>query len=141
MCLIISLLACQHPSLQLFHPILRTVLEEGFSPPPTSSPGLKTVVPNRMSPPISDFFAILVIIIFSSFFQYHFTSILAPFWTPTWTQNRSKIHQKSIPRAIWKTSNFFHRFLIEFYWISGSSQPRFSASRSNGKQNFKISPV
>ena len=37
-------LACQHTSLQLLHPILRSVLEEGFSPPPTSSPGLWTAV-------------------------------------------------------------------------------------------------
>ena len=51
---------------------------------------------------------------FQWFFQHHLISILTPFCLPTWSQNRSKIHEKSIPRAIWKTSNFFHLFFIEF---------------------------
>ena len=41
-------------------------------------------------PPVSGFFAILVIIIFSSFFQPPFVLILAPFWLQTWRQSHLK---------------------------------------------------
>ena len=77
---------------QLLHPILYTVLEEGFSPPPTSSPGLWTGVVFALVTTYIQFFAILAIIIFSSFFKPPFISIFAPFWLPTWCPNRSKIH-------------------------------------------------
>ena len=69
--------------------------------------------------------AIKSYLFFQWFFQHHLISILSPFWLPTSSQNRSPIHQKSIPRAIWETSNFVHWLLIEFQWISVSSQPHF----------------
>ena len=50
-------------------------------------------------------------------FRHPFISILTAFWLPTWSQNRSKIHKKSIPRVIWKTSNLFHRFFSDFSCI------------------------
>ena len=43
-----------------------------------------------------NFTTILVIIIFSSFFQHPLTSILVRFWTPTWSQNPSKIRSGAV---------------------------------------------
>ena len=51
---------------------------------------------------------------FSSIFQHYLISIFTRFCLPTWSKNPSKIDRKSIPRAIWKTSNFLHRFFIDF---------------------------
>ena len=100
-------LACQHSSLQLLYPILCTVLEEGFSPPPTSSPGLKTVVPNV---PVATNIQLFrhsghhrFFIIFSTRFYVDFGSIL----DPTWNQNRSKIGPKT---DFFEFRNYIRRF-------------------------------
>ena len=85
----------RHPSLQLLHPML-SILEEGFTPPPTSSPGLKTVVPNSLGALYIQFLAILVIIIFSPFF-------LHPVYVDG-AQLGSKMAPKSTPKVIFWSS-------------------------------------
>ena len=102
-------LACQHLSLQLLHPIL-SVLEEGFSPPPPSPPGLKPV---RSRGPVLTYIQLIRHPghhHFFIFFQHHFILIFTWFWLPTWRKNPLKIDQKSIRILI----NFRYRFLIDF---------------------------
>ena len=86
-------LAWQHPSLQLLPPML-SILEEGFTPPPTSSPGLKTVVPN---PFVTNFLQFCshpghhhFFIIFSTSFCDDFCSILELKLEPKSLQNRPR---------------------------------------------------
>ena len=121
-------LACQHPSLQLLHPMPLYCINPSNSytqsfvlywrrglallPPPPW--GLESRLFSVSWAPRCHLSAIQAIIIFSSFFQHHFMSIFTRIWPPTWSKNPSKIYQKSIPRATWKTSNFLHRFFIDF---------------------------
>jgi hypothetical protein len=70
-------------------------MEEGFTPPPTSSPGLKTAPPNTAVATYIQLFRHSghhrFFIIFSTRFYVDFGSIL----DPTWKQNRSKIDPKT----------------------------------------------
>ena len=79
--------------------ILYTVLEEGFSPPPTSSPGLKTVVPNALVATYIRFFRHPghhhFFIIFPTPFYIDSCSILAPNLRPKSLQNPLKLDLKS----------------------------------------------
>ena len=84
---------------QLLHPILLPVLEEGFSPPPTSSPGVwtgrsragvTTYIQFFRHPGHHHFF-----IIFPTPFYIDFCSILAPNLVPKSFQNPLKIDPKS----------------------------------------------
>ena len=92
-------LAWQHPSLQLLYPMLCT-MEEGFTPPPTSSPGLKTAGPNAAVATYIQLFRHSGHHRFFIIFQHVFMLTLVQFWT----QLGSKIAQKSIPRRIFSNS-------------------------------------
>ena len=76
-----------------------TSLEEWFTPPLTSSPGF-------------DFFAILVVIVFSLFFQHLFSSILAPSWLPKLVPNGFKTNKKINPKK--SNSTIFNGFWSHF---------------------------
>ena len=65
-----------------------------------------------------------------------FGSILEPNLEAKSHQNPSK----SIQRVIWKTSNMFHGFVIEFLCIQHPPEPRKSSSRRSGKLIVKILP-
>ena len=88
------------PIPQLLHPKLRTILEEGFSPPPTSSPGSKIVVPNPLIATYIQLFRYPghhhFFIIFPTPFYIDFGSILDP-----------NLERKSLQNRIW--SRFFQR--------------------------------
>ena len=101
-----------------------TVLEEGFSPPPTSSPGLKTVVPNAAvatyirffrHPGHHHFFSI-----FPTPFYIDFCSILAPNLVPKLIQNAIKIDPKSDLENIQLFSQIFNRILVDFGFVATS---------------------
>ena len=90
-----------YQSLQLLHPILCTVLEEGFSPPPPSSPGLWTVVSRGVvatyirlfrHPGHHHFF-----IIFSTPFYIDFYSISTPNLEKKSIKNRSQERLGKLP--------------------------------------------
>ena len=104
--------------------ILCTVLEEGFSPPPTSSPGLKTVVPNPIVATYIRFFRHPghhhFFIIFSIPFYVDFGSILDPNLDPKSPQNPLKINPKSDLENIQLFSPIFDRILMDFGFVATS---------------------
>ena len=104
---------------QLLHPMLLTVLEEGFSPPPTSSPGLWTGWSRAV---VTTYIQYLRHSGHHLFFHHfsnpllyrfllHFGSQLGTNIAPT------SIENQSISRAIWKTTNICLKFFIDFLWI------------------------
>ena len=113
-----------YQSLQLLHPILCTVLEEGFSPPPPSSPGLWTVVSIGVvatyirlfrHPGHHHFF-----IIFSTPFYIDFYSILNPNLEQKSIRNRSKIDKNEGRGKPWNSSPKS----IDFWSLSVGAEPR-----------------
>ena len=102
---------------QLLHPMLLPVLEEGFSPPPTSSPGSKTVVPNSAVATYIQFFRHPghhhFFIIFQTPFYIDFCSILAPNLVPKSFQNPLKIDPKSDLENYQHFSQILHRILMD----------------------------
>ena len=77
----------------------------------------------------SDFFAILVPFFFPSFFRCIFGSILAPFCLPTWLPKSTKIQEKMMPRCLPMLNCFFDRFLIDFCFQLGPSEPNLELAR------------
>ena len=97
-------------NIQLLHPIL-TVLEEGFSPPPPSSPGLWTVVSrggrSHLYPTFSSSWS-------SSFFHHFSNTILYRCLLDFAPQLGAKIHQKSIKNRSQERSGKLPTFCIDF---------------------------
>ena len=81
-------------------------------PPPPRAPG-SPGKPHSQAP-IFDFLPILVVIVFSSFFQHPFLSILAPSWLPKRLPNPSKIDKKSIQKLDRKSYYFWGRCFMDF---------------------------
>ena len=105
----------------LYHPyqLPPTSLEEWFTPPPTSSPGSKIVVPNAAVGTQMRLFSHLGRHRFFIIFQHLFSSILAPSWLPKWLPNLLKVNKKSIQKKSIqklhrKTYYFWGRFFIDF---------------------------
>ena len=128
-----------YQSLQLLHPILCTVLEEGFSPPPPSSPGLKTMVPDSLVATYIRFFRHPshhhFSINFSTPFYIDFYSILTPNLEQKPTQNRSKIDPKSDLENFQLFTLNFHRFWIDLR-LAGTSFFELLASTGSKKTRF-----
>ena len=110
--------ACVPASIpQLLHPMLLTVLEEGFSPSPTSSPGFWT---GRSHAAITTYIQFLrhpghhhFFIIFPTPFYIDFCSILAPNLVPKLIQNPLKIDPKSDLENYQHFSQILHRFFMD----------------------------
>ena len=123
----------------LLHPILCTVLEEGFSPPPPSSPGLWTVVSIGV---VATYIRLFrhpghhhFCIIFSTPFYIDFYSISAPNLEQKSIKNRSKIDSKSDLENIQLFTSIFHRFLMDLR-LAGMSFLSFSPRREAKIQDF-----
>ena len=123
----------------LLHPILCTVLEEGFSPPPPSSPGLWTVVSIGVVATYIRFFRHPghhhFFIIFSTPFYIDFYSILPPNLEQKSIQNRSKIDPKSDLENFQLFASIFHRILMDLR-VAGTSFLSFSPRREANFQHF-----
>ena len=93
------------------------VLEEWFTPPPTSSPGSKIV---RSRAVVVAYFRLFrdlgrhrFFIIFPTPFLIDFGSILAPKMAPKSTPNRQKIDPKTRSKNYRLLGPIFHRFLLD----------------------------
>ena len=117
------------------------VLEEGFSPPPTSSPGLWTVVSRGVvatyirlfrHPGHHHFF-----IIFSTPFHIDFHSILTPNLEGKPIKNRSKIDPKSDLENFQLFTSIYYRFLMDLR-LAGMSFLSFPPRREAHFRNFAL---
>ena len=102
---------------QLLHPMLLTVLEEGFSPPPTSSPGVWT---GRSRAPVTTYIQFFrhpghhhFFIIFPTPFYIDFCSILAPNLVPKSFQNPLKIDPKSVVENYQHFKRILNRIFVD----------------------------
>ena len=74
---------------------------------------------------------------FIIFPTHHLISILNPFRL-TWIQTRSKINQKTIPRAIWETSNLFIDLCLNFNGFQVRGNLILELPIRTGSENLKF---